>query len=376
MSRILVISYSDLARDSRVDRQIGFLRRRHEVIAAGMGPPGYDDVQFIDLRPDAGVRADPVRRALLAGWLLVRRADAAYWAKPENRRALTRLERHGAELIIANDVPALPLAHRIARNAPVIFDAHEMATTEWSHIPWWRLILAPYVNALLRRYLPTVAGMTTVSPGIAEMYAQRYGIRPVVVTNASNPAALQPTPVHTPIRMICHSIADPQRQLELMIEAAGRVGNRFSFELMLVPTDAGYVRRLEQISAPYPWVTISSPQPQREIPRYCNDYDLGVYLLPPLNENALHALPNKLFEFIQARLGVVVGPSPEMAAVVREWDLGLVSDAFSAEALARALDSVTPERVATYKQRAHAAASELNSERNAKIVLDLVEQML
>jgi hypothetical protein len=38
MSRILVISISDLARDPRVVRQIDLLRNRHQVIAAGQTP--------------------------------------------------------------------------------------------------------------------------------------------------------------------------------------------------------------------------------------------------------------------------------------------------------------------------------------------------
>ena len=37
------------------------------------------------------------------------------------------------------------------------------------------------------------------------------------------------------------------------------------------------------------------------IVRTINQFDLGVYLLPPVNFNSAHALPNKFFEFIQAR---------------------------------------------------------------------------
>ena len=46
------------------------------------------------------------------------------------------------------------------------------------------------------------------------------------------------------------------------------------------------------------------------------EYDIGLFILSPINFNYYHALPNKLFEFIQARLAIAVSPSPEMARIV------------------------------------------------------------
>ena len=176
--------------------------------------------------------------------------------------------------------------------------------------------------------------------------------------------------------MICHGNADRQRRLEVMIEATAKLEGRCTLDLMLMPTEPAYVNDLRRISDASPWVNVIPPRPQREIVQHCNAYDIGVYLLPPLNENALHALPNKFFEFIQARLAVVVGPSPEMADLVRSWELGVVAQGFTADDLAKALDQLTPERVAACKLRAHEAARELNSDRNAEIVLELVERAL
>lgn len=373
MSRVLVISYSDLARDSRVDRQIGFLRRRHEVVAAGLGAPAYEDVDFVDVRPPAGAPGGDWRSRT---GLLLHRYQAAYWARAQNRIALSRLEGCPFDAVLANDLSSLPLACRIAGRAPVIFDAHEMAAAEWSHVWWWNLLIAPYVDTLLRTYLPRVDATMTVSDGIAELYERRYGVRPTVVTNACAPAALAPTPVHTPIRMITHGAADPQRRLELMIEATARLTGAYSLDLMLMPTDQRYMRHLRSICASHPRARLIEPRPQRTVAAFCNDYDIGVYLLPPLNENNLHALPNKLFEFVQARLAIAVGPSAEMAKLVKARHLGVVADAFTPHALARAIETLTPERIDAYKQRAHAAAGELNAERNAEIVLDLVDGVL
>ena len=68
-----------------------------------------------------------------------------------------------------------------------------------------------------------------------------------------------------------------------------------------------------------------------------NKYDMGVFLLPPINFNYENTLPNKLFDFIQARLGIAIGPTPEMAEIVNHYKIGLVSEHFTAASLASRL---------------------------------------
>jgi hypothetical protein len=113
-----------------------------------------------------------------------------------------------------------------------------------------------------------------------------------------------------------------------------------------------------------------------ELSRFLNQYDIGVYLLEPVNFNFLHSLPNKFFEFIQARLAVAIGPSPEMARLVREYDLGVVADDFSPQALAQCLLGLDLKRIEYYKSQSHKVAHLLSAEQNKKILLDLVERVL
>jgi glycosyltransferase involved in cell wall biosynthesis len=383
VSRALVISYSDLARDPRVDRQISFLASEHDVVAAGLAPP-EGGVEFIDLSPQRRHGVGEVARQArslrgIAESLTLRtlgQHERAYWRYPLNRLAVRRLAGVAADVVIANDLSALPLAIRVAGDAPVIFDAHELSTEEHSQIGWWRMLVAPHADALLRRGLPRVAAMMTVSSGIAMAYAERYGARPLVVTNAPPERALEPSPVAEPIRLIHHGIAVAERRLELMIEAMDLVDERFTLDLMLVPSQARYLARLRRLAATRPRVRLLDPIPQRSIVEWCNAYDVGVFVLPPRNRNQLHVLPNKLFEFIQARLAVVIGPSPEMARIVREHGCGLVARDFTAQGLAEALATQTPADIAAYKQRSNVAARSLNAEQNRAALLSLVEHVL
>jgi glycosyltransferase involved in cell wall biosynthesis len=376
MSRVLVISFSDLARDARLERQIGFLTGHHEVVAAGLGPP-HDDVEFIDLSvtPATGP-ARHLRRAGLAMRLLFRRYDSAYWSVPLHRRAEERLRGVPFDVVLANDVEALPLARRLAGARPVVFDAHEWAIGQYEHIRWWRLLARPQVDALLRSHLPGVAGMTTIAPGIAELYERRYGVRPRVVTNAAPRADLRPTPAGDPIRLLHHGGAHPVRRLELMIEAVERLGGRMTLDLALLPNDPGYLRRLTALAASSPHIRVIDPIPLPELVTRANGYDAGLIFFPPVTENLAHTLPNKLFELLQARVAVVTGPSPEIESIVREFDCGVVAPAFTVDALASTLGELTPGRIDELKQGAGRAAEVHNAEANAGVVLEVVDEAL
>lgn len=384
MTRILVISFSDLARDPRVDRQISFLAGEHEVVAAGLAPPNWQELEFVDLSPPrlSGLR-EMVRKARWAeqradslALRLLDRHQCAFWRHPVNRLAARRLAGVAADVVIANDLSALPLAARVAGDAPVIFDAHEFSTEEHSDLLWWRTLVAPHAEALLRRYLPRTAAVMTVSQGIGERYAQGYGVQPLIVTNAPPATDLVPTATDVPIRLIHHGGAVAERRLELMVEAMDLLGDGYELDLMLMPSQPRYLSQLEGLVRERPRVRLIPPVGQREIVEACNAYDVGVYTLPPRNENLRLALPNKLFEFIQARLAIVVGPSPEMARVVREHDLGLVTRDFTPRSLAEALASLTPTKIAAYKRQSDLAAGRLNADQNRAAVLKLVAQVL
>src|SRR5690606_828712 len=127
-----------------------------------------------------------------------------------------------------------------------------------------------------------------------------------------------------------------------------------------MPNDPAYIDELR--GREVPGVRVLDPLPYAEVFETLNGYDLGVHVLPPVNFNNANALPNKVFDYVQARLGLVVGPTPEMAALAREHGAGVVTEDFSAHALAAALDALTPGRVRELKAASHAAARELSAE--------------
>jgi hypothetical protein len=104
-------------------------------------------------------------------------------------------------------------------------------------------------------------------------------------------------------------------------------------------------------------------------------YDMGLILVPPVNFNYQNGLPNKLFDCIQARLGMAVGPLREIARITKENDIGVVSEGYTAQNMADALRPLTLERVNDFKKNSHVAAAKLNSSYNKTLFLEAIRQM-
>jgi glycosyltransferase involved in cell wall biosynthesis len=378
MKTVLILSFSNLATDPRVNRQIRFLHESYQVVAAGLADPALPGVTFVPLNYQPPIK-NPMQRLTSAMRLLTRRYEAHYWQLPRTITALERLAGVQADVVIANDLEMLPVGVRLAAGAPVIFDAHEYAPRQFDNSLGWRIFLQGYRTYLCRAYIPRVAAMMTVSQGIADQYERDTGVCPIVVTNAPEYQPLEPrlqTDMAAPIRMIHHGAASPPRRIEIMLEAMRLLDDRFRLDLLLVPGSTAYIEQLKQMAADDPRVRFLPSVPMQELVRVSSAYDVGVFVAPPTTFNLRHTLPNKFFEFIQARLAVAIGPTPEMAGIVRQYDCGVVSADFTARGLAAALAPLDHEKLNHYKRQSHSIARLMSAEHNKATLLALVGNAL
>lgn len=282
------------------------------------------------------------------------------------------------DLIVNHDLRLLPLVINLRKRAKILFDAREYYPRNFEDRLWWRLVFQPENHLLCNTYLSQCDQVITVSAGLANEYDRVYGVLPAVIMSWPPFVPLSPRPTREGrVRVIHHGRANPSRRIESMIETMDHVDERFTLDLMLVPaTPSSYLKKLHSLARERKNVKIVPPVAMKELVAATNEYDIGLFLCKPTNFNLAHALPNKLFEFIQARLAVAIGPSIEMQRIVREYDCGVVSDSFEPRSLAHALNRLTADKITYYKQQSHRAASELTAEENAQkagaIVRDLI----
>ena len=374
MKTILVIAFSDLAMDSRVHRQIRFLSERYRIIASGWKDPCVENVDFIPLP-----KVTPAHMIALSPLLLLRQFERYYWRQAAIVECLKRLSRIRVHLILANDIETLPLALKLAQGAKVILDAHEYAPGQVEDMWFWRLFFQKYKTYLCTAYIPKVDGMMTVSQGLAEMYERDTGVRPIVVTNAPDFEQIEPHWLddrESPIRLVHHGKVSPSRRTENLIRMMELLDDRFRLDLILMEAWPGYIKRLQQLARRNERIRFLPPVSMKRVSQHLNQYDIGVHFLKPVNFNFLHSLPNKLFEFVQARLAVAIGPSPEMVRIVKHFDLGVVAQDFSPEAMARCLIALDAERINYYKSQSNRAARALSALENRATLLGLAEKVL
>lgn len=375
MTEILCVSFSPIFADSRVLRQIEVLKRHGEVTTVGYGPSPKGVKRHIQV-PDgaSSLPETPLGVAKLALHL----HDAVELSAPGEKAVLEDTVASGPfDLVVANDARALPLAFAAKGNAAILADMHEWAPEERATVLIWRLLVGPYMEHLCRKYLPEVTALTSVSSGLAGLYGERYGVDYEIVRNAPDLRNLKPKPVDDDLIKLVHSgTADTERNIVELIEATNRLGERFSLDLYLLEVPGGHLKEIKKLAATSPRVTVHDPVPPETLPSVLNEYDLGVFLYPLKTLSHLYHLPNKFFDFVQARLGLVFSPAPEIDAHIGQYQLGIITADTTADALVNALRDITADEVSGFKAAADRSARALSSEPDRAVQHALVARLL
>jgi hypothetical protein len=348
---VLVISYSTLESDARLLRQIRLLTPDHDVTTCGYGPAPDGVVEHIRI-PDELVYWKKDRA------LLMQRRFAAVLRSNEVHRHLTGVIPVGAfDVVIANDADPVPLALSLRPRGGVHADLHEYAPRQREDSRRWKWFVAPYYRWLIRSFVPLCDSVTTVGQGLADEFGREFGIEAGVVVNAAPYREGEPTEVGQPIRLVHSGGATRNRAIDTMIRAVSAAAPTVTLDLYLVDTDPVHLAELKELAGAEDRVTIHDPVPADELVD-----TLARFEVPPVTFNLEWTLPNKFFDFVQARLGIIVGPTPEMARLVERHGLGAVTAGFAPEDLTAVLDALDPDEVASWKTHADAAARELSAE--------------
>ncbi len=400
---ILIICYNTLHNDPRVLRQIKVLKNDFRVVTAGYSDSnlGVEHIQLKDYvykMIDFFFKYPYLFRKFFAGLTQIYLKTSGfrhkvqmsvlqfplwkkyyfekrYWTKMElaNYESMKNVQ---ADIILANDIHALPMAVKVRKkNAKIVFDAHEYHPEELNEIPEWRKNEKPFIKYLCAKYIKQADLMFTVSEPIAKEYEKKYAITSIVITNAPPFVQLSPVEVTSKIKLVHHGGAVKERLLEETIGVMNFLDDNYTLDLMLIGSDNSYLGLLKQKFENDTRIKFNDPVPTSEISKKINQYDIGVYILPPLNFNNINALPNKFFEFIQARLMVAIAPMPAMAEIVKKYNVGVVAEDYSSRSLADAIKKLSKEEIYNCKKNSEAAAMELSEEKNKQTLLSEIKKL-
>ena len=377
--RALVASYSDIAHDPRVLRQIHWLTSEsYEVTTIGLGenPSTINKTHF---------RLE--KRTLLFRLMtyVVFWKGFRYWLLIEQPNRLLKQSLHelgGFDLIVFNDIDLLPLAMKF-KNDPQIsrnetrfhLDLHEYFPNHGLGLIW-KTLFKKYGN-WLQSQLPTQLwdSVSTVAPSIAKLYEQSQIFREVsYVLSAPRLEEMSATEcTKERIDLIYHGVADLSRGLVQLIDLVQQLDNRFHLNFMLVGSKRNITLLMKKAKRTAERIHFLDAVETNKIALAINQFDIEVIFYLPHTLNLLNALPNKYFEAVQAKLAILHGPSPSMLDLSAQYDNGIFIDNWSYIALAEKLNSLTVDEINLCKLNSIKASRELSSYNEGLRFVKIVE---
>jgi len=368
---ICILSFSNIAWDGRVLREIDYARREYSVDVIGYGdwvPP--EGVQYFQIpktkRTNLWLMKFMVYLAI--GKIVPSFYQKAFWIKKEYSEAKQIIQNGSYDLIHANDWDGLPVGAKAVQSSEtkLLWDAHEYSLVQEDYNHLWKYFVTPFRQELFIKSFNNVDKMIDASVEYGRLYKEVFGWDSTTILNVPVYQEVQFRPCKPErIQIIHHGVAMPNRCLEEMIQMIALTDTRYHLNFMLVSTHhPKYTVKLQKFAdeiAPGR-VTFQPAVEPAKIVETISYFDLGLPLLKVRQVSHLNSQPNKFFEYIMAGLGIITPPFPGMAPIVSQNGNGMVAPEYTAESVAQALNNLTENQINDCKRASLRLAHQYNAD--------------
>jgi len=267
------------------------------------------------------------------------------------------------DILNSNDLDTLLPNFLIAtiRRRKLVYDSHEYFT----EVP--ELIDRPKTRGLwlaLEKWIfPRLQIVYTVNESLANIYTQKYNIPVSFIRNV--PTYREAGSSQTKKRLIYQGALNLGRGIELMIDAMEFLEE---YELWIVgrgDIENALKSRAEPLIAQGRKILFTGFVRLEDLPTLTDQAGIGLSLEEDLGLNYRYASPNKVFDYLQAGLVVLVSDLPEMTKLIKTYQPGevLKKGERTPQELALKIRSISEHnRYQRYQKNACLAARELNWE--------------
>lgn len=283
-----------------------------------------------------------------------------------------------SDALWSNDLDTLWANYIVSKwkNKKLVFDSHEYFT----EVP--ELVNRPKVQwfwkRIERNILPKLKHVLTVSSSIAELYKKEYKIDVKLLRNVpalnKHIVDVENIKVEGKRIIIYQGAINVNRGIEYMVKAMKNLENTYLYI-------AGYgdisdeIQQLIIALKLEDKVKMLGEIPLEKLHGYTQQADLGLSLEEDMGLNYRFALPNKLFNYIQAELPVLVSYLPEMKSLVHHYQLGESIEKHDPKHIAEKINSMLNDKqqMNIWKENAKKAALELNWEQEKHVIANLFD---
>lgn len=275
-------------------------------------------------------------------------------------------------ILHANDIDALLPNYLIAKklNIPLVFDSHEIFT----EMPAIQGKASQKIWRKLETWLlPKMRFMMTESQSYADWFKNAYGVDAVVVRNIPRKITITPDfPENNPKIILYQGAINPFRGLGQTILAMHDVDAK-----LLIAGDGPMKKTYEEqvkkenLGHKVQFLGKLIPTDLREVTKKA---DMGMSLEENGGVSYLYSLPNKVSDYIQARVPLVMINFPEMKRVYNEFKVGEMIENHDPKTISAAFNKVLKNGRTHYLSELEKASQTLCWENEEQKILALFEK--
>lgn len=232
-----------------------------------------------------------------------------------------------------NDLNTLPIGVMlkiIGRNKKIVYDMHEHETE--------RTGVSNVQNALLRILervcIPFANENITVSDEIADDYKKIYSIsKPQLIYNCPNFVA----PIKSNLIREKYNLPDDTRifiyqgligkgrGIEMLLEVFSDLEKNMILFFIGPISNKKYTRLIEEYVKNKDNILYHSTVSRHLLHEFTCAADVGLCLIEDVSKSYRYAMPNKLFEYIMAKIPVIASDLPALKRIVQENEIGMIT---------------------------------------------------
>ena len=360
--RILVSVFNNLATDQRVEKVCETLEANgYQIDLIGNNWGGLPDF----------IRDYPTKRIIL-------HSKSLKGAYPEfNMKLYKHLMRVADEntILLANDLDTLYPNYLVSKklNIPLVFDSHEIFTempaiqNKFSQKIW---------RFLEKKLLPKVKYMMTESESYSEWFQEKYNIKPNVVRNIPRQIKEEIIfPENSPKIVLYQGVINQSRGLPQAIEAMNFSDNVLFKIIGDGPKRKEYERLVSDKKLENKVEFLGQMLPE-EIRIITKTADVSLSLEENRGVSYLYSLPNKVSDYIQAKVPLVMINFPEMMRIKKEFNIGEVVKNHEPKNIAEKIKTVLENGRSYYQNDLEKAGIKLCWEQEEAKIKELFEKVV